>query len=230
MHAVRLQRPTSSSRRSSVRCTAFVKGQGRVGQLSFRSRKESYSGTHGEQYRLSCNVYCEILSMTSQFIESTWVQPSNCNMVTVSSCLHIHATLLQQYRRACSTAQKSCYPMAFVYHSDHSGTELTLEHAPDVHRKQHCNQEGFQSDVGTLSAGLPCIPRPQKYWNAIELALLGDTIWEYYVRRHAMFPPAGIRRYRERLESLSAAESQVSQPFMSHLQLLCLKPEKCVVL
>lgn len=63
--------------------------------------------------------------------------------------------------------------------------------------------------AGTLSSSLPCIPRPQKYWNAVELALLGDTVWEYYVRRHAMFPPAGIRRYRQRLASLSSAESQV---------------------
>ena len=63
---------------------------------------------------------------------------------------------------------------------------------------------------GTISSiGLPCIPRPQKHWNAIELALLGDTVWEYYVRRHAMFPPSGIRTFRQRLESLSSAESQV---------------------
>jgi hypothetical protein len=69
--------------------------------------------------------------------------------------------------------------------------------------------EGPLCDVGTLRSGLPCITRPQKYWNAMELALLGDTIWEYYVRRHAMFPPAGIRRYRQRLDSLSTAEHQV---------------------
>lgn len=68
-------------------------------------------------------------------------------------------------------------------------------------------------NVGTMSAdlddALPLIPRPQKYWNAIELALLGDAVWEYYIRRHCLFPPAGIARARERMESLSSAENQV---------------------
>jgi hypothetical protein len=60
-----------------------------------------------------------------------------------------------------------------------------------------------------LDDAIPAVVRPQKYWNAISLALLGDSVWEYYVRRHCMFPPAGTARMRERLATLSSAESQV---------------------
>lgn len=67
-----------------------------------------------------------------------------------------------------------------------------------------------QRERADLDDPLPLIPRPQKYWNAIELALLGDAVWEYYIRRHCLFPPAGIARTRERMESLSSAENQVN--------------------
>lgn len=66
-----------------------------------------------------------------------------------------------------------------------------------------------EASCADLDDSLPCIPRPQKYWNAVELALLGDTVWEYYMRRYCLFPPAGITRTRERMESLSSAERQV---------------------
>lgn len=56
---------------------------------------------------------------------------------------------------------------------------------------------------------MPRVERPQKHWNAISLALLGDAVWELYLRRFYLFPPEGPQRMRERIKRMANAEYQV---------------------
>jgi 23S rRNA maturation mini-RNase III len=67
---------------------------------------------------------------------------------------------------------------------------------------------------GARQGGLPCralpmVLRPQKHWNAVALAKLGDSVFESRARLRCMFPPAGSTRMQQRLVYYSTAEAQV---------------------
>lgn len=54
----------------------------------------------------------------------------------------------------------------------------------------------------------PKVKKPRSIYNAASLAYLGDGIYEFYARRHFLYPPKSIDVYNERVMAIVRCEAQ----------------------
>lgn len=84
----------------------------------------------------------------------------------------------------------------------HLAAVRPCEHTVQSQRRSICRA------IKSSPKPLPIIPQPQRHWNALSLALLGDAVWEMHVRQFYMFPPEGSKRLREKVKADVMAETQ----------------------